>query len=757
MKNCKKLFSGLLTIGFLATLATGCRSKASGGPVLANNVLNRTAEQKTYSAEDFADEQAVDPKEITVNISQNTTTETSQLVELKFRARTALGFQPTKSNYIAQIVDDNFSGDASNPVPADKIDTYDRTFKYIDKVTGHDLIKEVPLFDGIISYVTGSKSTAADRKVYIPSFFVKKGYFAIAIKGIAAGAVTEVGDEYKHKNAWTDPKREEILNPETGESYDPKQYKYVPNPDKPKITDIFIPNTIETVEPGAFKSVPADVKIHYEGHELPVGFADDWTDAPASQIDLNATGYVDDNGSLVDKVQFSGTATVSDLEDSTNFILGYSPDTEHAGEEYNKPLVVEYDVLKKVNETETRETRFEELPIKSNKNNYDGVGDEVGNLSFAKNVDLVLAHGERIDDDSIIVHNVYGIKTEVGASAPTIDLAKRYWVKPKHAYTMKMDIGNLVSFSEGQNAYFCGFSRFSLNMKKNLSYTSEESKIKEPHSIYLDLKTEIYEQNLTSIKAGRTVIRYSLYNLYSAKYHFVYRGSGGQIKDITIPIYLPSDISYQVLESNGNNVVACVIQDSDVAPDFSADKVIKFEIQDLVINMDLFTSSSSGTTSILGKSSISFTFAYVTVFDYGTNTKSAFNYNIFLIIFVAGFIVGFALLAVGLYFFKKNRYKNDEFRRVNKKKYIKSAIIGGLGATVFALAVTFIIMRFSGFSNSIVTFNPVDPFVIIFGIAGLIVFGYFIVVMVKSLKVAKERRKHIRLRLDEDVVDDGTN
>ena len=76
---------------------------------------------------------------------------------------------------------------------------------------------------------------------------------------------------------------------------------------------------------------------------------------------------------------------------------------------------------------------------------------------------------------------------------------------------------------------------------------------------------------------------------------------------------------------------------------------------------------------------------------------------------------------------------------------------------IFALAILFIIIRATGFKNTVVTYNPADPFVIIFAIAGIIAFGYFVVVMVKTIKSEKERRKHIRLRLDEDVDDDGTN
>ena len=65
-------------------------------------------------------------------------------------------------------------------------------------------------------------------------------------------------------------------------------------------------------------------------------------------------------------------------------------------------------------------------------------------------------------------------------------------------------------------------------------------------------------------------------------------------------------------------------------------------------------------------------------------------------------------------------------------------------------------MRAVGFSNTIVSFNPTDPLLIAFAVAGLIIGGYFIVLAIKAVKAEQERRKAIRLRLNEDVEDDGT-
>ena len=172
--------------------------------------------------------------------------------------------------------------------------------------------------------------------------------------------------------------------------------------------------------------------------------------------------------------------------------------------------------------------------------------------------------------------------------------------------------------------------------------------------------------------------------------------------------------------------------------------------------MDLFATSDSGSTSKLGKSEISYKFAYITVINQETPIQ-VFNWNIFLVIFVLAFIVLYSAGAVGVYFFMKEKFKNDEFRRVNGKKYVKKAVIGGLGATVVATAILLIVMRLTGFKNTIVSFNPTDPLLIGFSIVALIVTGYFIVMLVKLIKVENERRKIIKLKLNEDIDDDGTN
>ena len=739
MKNSKKLFSGLLTLGFLMCSVVACKAKDAPmlGAQLAS-VRNNNLE-KSWEAADFADEDAIDDELLRVTLTQSTTTDNSQLYNINFKAKSNIGFSTRTNNFIVQINDENFSGDIKNPIKEDVIDTFDSKYTIVDE-NGNEM--EVPMFNAVVSFIYGPKKedegSLPNKKIYIPTHVIRQfgeKSFVMNVTAISEGAVSEKGSlDFDKNNTWTYKKSGKVL---------------------PRINEIFIPNTIHTIEANAFTGVPEDVIIHYEGLELPANCDENWTDAKPEQIEISEGNFKKTSvktGELVEADRDVNVSSVNeDIGDPESFIVGYKPNDLYPGEEYIKPLVVEY--KSSINGGEAV-TKYKQIDVASPRNNYDGVGG-IGSLTFARSVVLDLAEGEVVDDSSVIVHNIFGIIEDDVNHTYTINPAEHYYAKPAKGYTEKTNLGYLVSVDQGSHSTFCGFTRYSFYLNKNLKYKS--AAIPEEHSYYLDVKGKIYENNKISIDKGETYIRYSLYNLYKASYRFYYV-SNGVLKKVDVPVTLPSGITYQTLDKTNSNLVSCLVKDSEItalAPDFATNKVVKFEVRDLTIQMDLF--KSAGTATIIGKSAIAFTFGSLIAFDYGTSPKAPFNFNLLVGIFTAAFIAGYAALAVGLYFYLKNKYKNDEFRRVNKKKFIKSALIGGLGATILALAILFIIMRFTGFRNTIITFNPADPFVIIFAIAGIIAFGYFVVVMVKMIKAEKERRKHIRLRLDEDVQDDGTN
>ena len=614
-------------------------------------------------------------------------------------------FAPGRADFYVNIIDPEYSGTIDSP--------YKEGFNNFDLETG------LPVFKGEIIFITGNTVSRQGGNITIPSTITRDKTFIVEVNSIASHCLTASGSEFVGRNSW-----------------------YNTNDNSLKFKKVYIPSSIESVAHNAFVDVPEEVEICYEGNAIPEDFADGWMDRP-SNIVLNKYG---DEENRKRSVGDEYKDYVDERGRPINFCLGCKPDgVKYIGNEYDRPLVLEFDVVKRSDHSQVVRKVFDALPLtNTNKSSYDSVG-RISDYSYSRLYGYKLSSDEIIDEKSIVFHNImkFGKGTEINTS-------QRYFAKPtKHPKTI--DLSSLVSFKAANSSTFAGYSMFSLTMDKNLSITSE--KYPEPHSLYLDIKSDFYEQNKSKILAGLTEIRYSLYNLYLTSYHFVYEGSGGELKDIVVPV--STAITYQTLDKDQNNKISIILKNKDIASDFSAEKVRTFELVNLTIQMDLLTTSDSGSKAKLAKSEASYQFAYVTVRD---NEKAkVFNWNVFLFAFLASYVVVFTGASFATYKIKKEKYKNDEFRRVNDKKFLKSSILYGLGFLVIAYAIIFIFMRAVGFANTIVAFNPTDPLLIGFAIAGMIIGGYFIVLGVKAVKAEKERRKAIRLRLNEDVEDDGTN
>ena len=721
MKRISQMMSRLFVLGVLAGTAgfAFCLKAPATTPAKAASVSAPAAEE--YTAADFAGEIEVEPDSLSASITASAVTDTSQSLTVKFESVTVTGFKTRFQNYFIQIDDEAFSGDPDNPVKEG----------FEDLVTIDEETKLPRFHEGKVTRIVGGSNKNA-RSVYIPETITREDSFICDIKTIASLCVvaTPKSGEKEVKNAWARP---------SGQV---------------KITDIYIPKTITTVENNAFTGVPAEgVTIHVDLDELPFGYDHSWTDAPESALDIRDGSFNSDNPIHVNPMT---AGSPEKLTEGDNFFMGCQPtegaDSKYPEEKYNKPLVVEYETVK---EDGTRTTHFQSLELINTVNaNFDGVGNGIASSTYTRLLTYRLEKGESVDDSSFVFHNILKFYPEGEGPTDKINPDTLYYVAARINYSDKQKLSNLVSIKGSMNSTFAGYSMFTLKMSKNLSITSEQ--FPEPHSLYLDVKTEVYENNLVGIKAGTTKIRYSLYNLYNSSYHFVYKNKAGQLVDIVKPI--KSVITYQILEQDKNNLVSVLLKNIDIAPDFSAERVKTFELQDINIQMDLLATSTTGSSSVLSKSAISYKFAYISVIDLDSNKNlSVFNWNVFLIIFVVAYLAVYAGLAYVLFRVLKEKFKNDEFRRVNNKRYTKKAILGGLGSAIVVLAAMFIYMRFAGFKNTIVVFNPTDPFVIGFAIIGAILFGYFIVLMVKAIKAEQERRRIIRLRLDEDEVDDGTN
>ena len=213
-------------------------------------------------------------------------------------------------------------------------------------------------------------------------------------------------------------------------------------------------------------------------------------------------------------------------------------------------------------------------------------------------------------------------------------------------------------------------------------------------------------------------------------------------------------LNFHLLTQDENNVVTFLLKNKLIDEDFNANTVKKVEYKGLSIKLDLMN-TKKGTTQIVTKSDVVTRFGYFDILSDNSDIN-VFNADVFMIISSILYVVVYVVIAVVYYFYAKNKYKNDEFRRVNTKRFIKKSLINFVGGGIIYLALNFILLRFGFFNVSVIVYNPLDPLVVIVGVVAIVVFGLFMKNLVTYIKTEKERRRALRLKLNEDVLDDGT-
>lgn len=516
---------------------------------------------------------------------------------------------------------------------------------------------------------------------------------------------------------------------------------------KANVNSIVIPNNIEYISENAFTGLTfPDVKIYCEADEKPEGWADNWTDC--QNIVWGYTLTEEQEKIATYNVQSNRT-----FGNDRNFMLGYED-----GDGRYYPLIMKYDLLDLSTNSVSEE--YAVLPIDSGIRNYDvnsryeGVGSSVGSSTYTKTIDIEMSESYQIQDDTIVFYGIYDAERE-GPGKPYFPVTTNsYYAGAGVGYAMRENISDYITYEFDMSSSFQGFTSLSMNVDR-------------VPGIYEKVKESTYETNKENIANGLMSIRYRFVNLNSMYYQITYEYNG-ELISVDVPIN--SDIPRYILSYEKGNYVSFLIENSTVGEGFNGSNIKEFSLVGLTISMDLFTTSGA----IVSKSSISTRFGVIPVIRTGTmvvpedkstdsgttnyyfDSVNFYNGDLVLILTCVIFAIVFALGAVGLFLYMRHKFRNDEFRRVKPKKFIKSAITLFAGMLTVILAIIFIYFRSVPFNNAIVVFNPVDIYVIVFAIASVLFIGYYIRYLLITVKAERERRRVIKLKLDESSDDDGT-
>ncbi len=484
------------------------------------------------------------------------------------------------------------------------------------------------------------------------------------------------------------------------------------------INSITIPSDVSEIYLDSFQDIPSGFVFNVEPTANPEGWAEGWNHGATVNYGYS---YPEEKAEPFSK---AGAAKYGD--ENQNFIIGWYPKD---GEQ--KPLVLEYQL---VGSTEKRYFTFE--PASKN-SIFECVGYQVNDYTKSLYCDIPLNENESINFDSIVLHNIYRTKNnEAGAAITEPDLSQGYFVSPKQGYLRVYDIKDFIECSFTGLSTFSGFTAIDLNIDISES------------NVYEHLKANYYKAHLDEINSGKLKIRYRLTSLTLCSFRITFEKDG---VDVEQDVKIVTPVTQFKLDKQKGNKVSFLLKDNEVAPGFSAKSIRSVSFVGLYVTLDLM-----GAKSTIARSNVITRFGYLSVMPYSNNAK-LFNVNAFLIILAVSYIVLFIAGAIALYFYLKNKYKNDEFRRMKNKPFFTKCALFLVGSVIVLFDIVFIVLRGSALNNAIVVFNPADAYIIVLSVLSVVIVGYFIKYLVGVIKANKERRRIIKLKLNEDIEDDGTN
>lgn len=404
------------------------------------------------------------------------------------------------------------------------------------------------------------------------------------------------------------------------------------------------------------------------------------------------------------------------------YMLGYYGD----GDEY-LPLTFNYDVQDTDGNIEHRTTALEKQSLITT---YDFAGEKLGASTFNTYADLPVTSDYTVLEDTITITNIFGVTVDdsEGYNKYLPDYSKSYYAVPEIGYYRVYNMDDYFSTSFISITSFNNYTSLNVNV-----HNQATESYKELYSSYEDYEDEI--------AAGTCYLNLQFASMVDSEVNVTFKDGTTQLYDIstTDSIYLTEE----------DNTVRFLIKDLD------ADEVESFYITNLNYRMKLTNISEDGAESDVSRSTKNIRFTRVNFVAEGD--ISVLNVTAMLWITFISLAVCILAIDLLLYFYRKEKYKNDEFRRVNTKSYIKNSLIFWGGIEVLVLDIMIIATRVWGMNNSTTVYNPLDVYIIWFTLIVLFFIGYLVVFFKNVISNRKERLKVERLGLNDTHEDDGTN
>ena len=439
------------------------------------------------------------------------------------------------------------------------------------------------------------------------------------------------------------------------------------NIDYTGIEEIVIPATIEDIEEFAFENLPDDVTIFCEAPEYVLDENGDFVlgddgdpikTYPGNWTDGNVVYDYELTSS--DKAMLNPrTPSAQSFGTGEDFLLGIKSD------KHNYPLYVSYQFEKYNEQTKSYDLLdgeyFQELDIDSTNNPYDAVGTVMGVTDIVKNIDIEVADNTRVRPETLRIHNIYKVDIDGASVSPRFEDEEgwngEYFAIPTISFTKIPHFSEFFDMEPLSLNFLGDYLQWEILLTVNPGETG--------YGLYPEIRPAMYEANLELLKSGAVVTRYQFSSLDQAQYRFRYEVDG-EIKTSALAIGTP--VKY-VIVPQGQQFKMGFLFDTTKIEGLSVDNVKSIDFRGFVIKSDIYDNK---THSIVTRSQVSMRFSTLSLFPDTGNAKKT-NVALVIAITYIAYVVLFVIGSFAYYFYAKRRFRNDEFHRVNTKRFIASA------------------------------------------------------------------------------------
>lgn len=430
-----------------------------------------------------------------------------------------------------------------------------------------------------------------------------------------------------------------------------------------------------------------------------------------------------------------------------NFMLGYygtNANGIYADKDY--PLLANYDYVTLDGTTHHGSTTIEKV---STSNPYDGIGPVISDNKATIAINIALPEEGKVNRDSLVLSNIFTAEKIVGEDEKSYwkpDLSQTYIVDDfsatKASRKANTDLTEQISAKAMNYSTFGSYVSVNVELDNNFKDFYLQTLKDKLHDDSLLHPDEEYDSFMDSVEKG-TFDYYTGFTGISTAYFLVSYEDGTTQKRY---VKDEGSISANLNLAYGKNKLNFVLHD------LKLEGLKGVYLCGIKMHLSIISVTSNKDQ---GSTNMDY-FLGALYFEPAATPVAQVNHILIGVLIFLALTLIYAGLAIANYFYRKNKFKNDEFLRVNNRNYLKTAVIGYGAVAVLIMDIFFITSRANLFANSLAVFNPLDTFIVVLSIAAIFFIGYFGKFFVTAYRNHKARSEAKRLKLDEDVDSDGT-